>query len=351
MKTTFKPKKLVEQVIVITGASSGIGLATAKLAASSGARVVLSSRNGEELERLASELRDRGGQAIAFEADVSSTEAMQALADEAVRRFGDIDTWVNNAGLSVYGKLSEVPMDEKRRVFEVNFWGVVNGCRAAVKHFKGRGRAGTIINVGSVLSDRAIPLQGIYVASKHAIKGYTDSLRMELEKDKLPIAVSLVKPSAIDTPYTVHARNHMEEAPQNPPPVYAPEVVARAILECAAHPKRDVIVGGGGKALSLFEKLAPRVMDLYMERTMFEQQKSGRSRHEFPQEESLYSPPRREGQVRGNYKGHVFKRSAYTRAALHPGKSAAAAFLAGSASAGIGVLLWKSLQRSENEKR
>ena len=170
------------------------------------------------------------------------------VAAEAVRAFGGIDTWVNNAGVSIYGKLTEVPMADKKRLFDVNFWGVVNGCRTAVHHMRERG--GTIINIGSIVSDQAVPLQGIYSASKHAVQGYTNALRMELEHDKLPIAVSLVKPSAIDTPYLEHARNYMEAAPSFPPPVYAPEVVATTILKCAERPVRDVTVGGGGRMMT-----------------------------------------------------------------------------------------------------
>src|SRR4029078_7025743 len=173
------------------------------------------------------------GRATHVVADVALPDEMDRVANIAIREFGGFDYWVNHPGLSIYGKLIDVPMENKKRPFDTNFWGVVNGCRTAVRYFAGRG--GTIINVRRVVSDRAIPLQGMYSASKHAVLGYTDALRMELEHDGLPISITLVKPASINTPFIEHARNYMPEAPTFPPPVYAPEVVARAILRCAEH--------------------------------------------------------------------------------------------------------------------
>ena len=306
-----RPKQLKDQVLVITGASSGIGLATAQMAAQRGARVVLTSRNRDELERVTRDITAAGGRATYAVADVANADEVDGVAAEAVRAFGAIDTWVNNAGISIYGKLTEVPIADKKRLFDVNFWGVVNGCRTAVRHLRERG--GTIINIGSIVSDRAIPLQGIYSASKHAVQGYTNALRMELEHDGVPIAVSLVKPSAIDTPYLEHARNYMQVAPSFPPPVYAPEVVARTILQCAERRVREVTVGGGGRMMAVLGAVAPRMTDRYMERAMFDQQKDpvGRNRTM----DSLYTP-KRDGRRTGPYGGHVLQSSAYTRAKM-----------------------------------
>jgi NADP-dependent 3-hydroxy acid dehydrogenase YdfG len=316
---SVKLRKLGEQVVVITGATSGIGLCTAREAARRGARVVLAARNEEELTKLAAEIEAAGGFALAVPTDVTDARAMLRLRDAALDRFGRIDTWVNNAGLSIYGKLHDVDLVEARRLFDVNFWGVVHGSHAAVSALRERG--GVIINIGSVLSDRVIPMQGMYSASKHAVKGYTDALRMEVEMGGLPISVTLIKPSAIDTPYTDHARNHMETAPQNPPPVYAPQVVADAVLFCAEHPRRDVIVGGGGKVFSVLEKIAPRLTDRLMERTMDGMQKSGRPNDG---RDNLFMAPLIEGRERASHGGKAFERSAYTQLALHPGWSAAA---------------------------
>src|SRR5205085_8956246 len=165
-------KKLNEQVVVITGASSGIGLATARMAAKQGARLVLAARTEEALKQLADEITQAGGAAIYVVADVGREEDVRRIAAEAVARFGGFDTWVNDAGVSIYGKITDVPTEDLRRLFETNFWGVVYGSRAAAEHLRTRG--GALINVGSALSDRALPLQGMYCASKHAVKGFTD---------------------------------------------------------------------------------------------------------------------------------------------------------------------------------
>ncbi len=318
----FQPKAIDHQVIVITGASSGIGLATALKAAAAGAKVVLASRDDRELAGVVADIRSRGGKAVHFAADVADPDQVLAIAEHAISAYGRIDTWVNNAGLAIYGTLSQIPLAEKRRLFDVNFWGVVHGCRAAVPHLRASG--GTIINIGSVLSERVIPLQGIYAASKHAVKAYTDGLRMELEAEGSPIVVTLVKPSSIDTPFTAHARNHLDVHPRFPGPVYAPDVVADTILACAVHPHRDIFVGGAARAFSLMETFMPRLADRMMERTMYSAQRSSEPPHGV---DSLYEPHGDEGHTRGSHRGHVATSSVYTRAALHPalGWSAAAA--------------------------
>lgn len=167
-------------------------------------------------------------------------------------------------------------------------------------------------NIGSVVSDRAIPLQGIYNAAKHAVKGYRDTLRMELEEEGAPISVSLVKPAAVNTPYIEHARNYMDAEPEYPPPVYAPEVVARAILRCAERPIRDVTVGGAGKVITTMAAVAPRLTDRHMERTMFRQQMREGPRHVG---DSL-NAPQQDGQRRGPSGRLTLRHSAYARAAL-----------------------------------
>jgi short-subunit dehydrogenase len=331
----MKLKRLRDQTIVITGASSGIGLATARMAAARGARVLLTSRNEHDLRRVTQEICARGGRAAFAVADVADPEAVEEVARAAVREFGGIDTWVNNAGVSIYGRLEEVPLADKRRLFETNFWGVVHGCRTAVKHLRQRG--GALINIGSIVSDRAIPLQGIYSASKHAVLGYTDALRMELEHDRIPIAVSLVKPSAIDTPYLDHARNYMSQAPNFPPPVYEPDLVANAILRCAERPTREITVGGGGRMLALMGRVAPRTMDRYMEAAMFRQQQD--PDRPADHEDSLYAPSR-DGLARGPYDGHVMKSSAYTSTMLS-GATRALPLIAAGLALAAGARRWR----------
>src|SRR5688572_22836103 len=295
-------KPLNEQVIVLTGATSGIGLVTARMAAEQGAKLVLTARNQEALEKLREEINVNGGDAIAVAADVSNEDEVLKVAAEAISEFGNFDTWINNAGVSIYGKLEEVPVEDSRQLFETNFWGVVNGSLIAARNLKLFG--GAIINIGSTLSDRAIPLQGMYCASKHAVKGFTDALRMELEAEQAPISVTLIKPSAIDTPYKDHAKNYMGVQPENPPPVYAPETVAEAILHCAENPVRDVFVGGGGNALSVAGNYVPRLTDKYMEATMIDQQMSDRP-DDGRSDDGLYESHDSTLTERGGYDGHV----------------------------------------------
>jgi short-subunit dehydrogenase len=327
-------KKLKDQVIVITGASSGIGLVTARMAARGGARLVLAARNEEALRRLADEIKRNGGEAIYTVADVGSEKQVRAVARDAIQRFGGFDTWINDAGVSIYGRMLDVATEDHRRLFETNFWGVVYGSLEAARHLRGRGGkyGGAIINVGSTLSDRAILIQGMYSSSKHAVKGFTDALRMELEEAGAPVSVTLIKPAAIDTPYPQHAKNYMNEEPDLPAPVYAPEVVAEAILHCAEHPERDVFAGAGGKMLSALGQYAPRVADKLMETAFVSQQKSGRPARR--RRDALHAPTFGLKE-RGEYKGHVAESSLYTKASLHPVVTVAALLGAGLAIAAL----------------
>jgi short-subunit dehydrogenase len=325
-------KSLHEQVMVITGASSGIGLATAQAAASHGAKVVLAARNAEALAEIVEQIRRDGGEAIHVAADVGTREAVQGIADAAITRYGRIDTWVNDAGLSIFGRLEEVSDEDHARLFQTNFWGVVYGSLVAVPHLKQSG--GVLINLGSVASDIAFPLQGMYCASKHAIKGFTDALRIELEEAGADVAVTLIKPAAIDTPFPQHARNYTGREPKLPPPVYDPREVALAILSAAERPQRDIYVGGAGRLMTAFQAVAPRTFDR-IGRSMIAQQM---------RDEPSRNPPGalhaagEDGQVRGDHPGYVQRHSFYTRSAIHPaatgllltaGVAAAAALMRG----------------------
>lgn len=258
MSLSLKP--LDQQVIVVTGASSGIGLATALEAARKGARVVLTARSERTLEQIVERIRAEGGSAIAVAADVANRVEVERVAETAVDTFGRIDTWVNDAGVSIYGRLDEVSEEDSRRLFETNFWGVVNGSLAAIPHLLKQG--GALINVGSEVSDAVVPLQGMYSASKHAVKGFTDALRVELEDmDHAPIVVTLIQPTAVDTPFPQHARNYMPREPKLPTPQIDPEDVADAILEAAREPTRERKVGIMARLNTAMAKAVPALAD------------------------------------------------------------------------------------------
>ena len=242
MRVRLKP--LGQQVIVVTGASSGIGLATARQAARAGAKVVLVARGGPALDAAVLGITASGGQALAVVADVGDLEQVKAVSENAVEAFGRIDTWVSNAGVAIYADVVTTPRDEHERLFRTNYWGAVNSAQVAVAALRDHG--GALITVGSIASDMGSPVMGAYAASKHAVKGYIDSLRIELNRDKVPVSVSLIKPAGIGTPLNAHVANHRPGAARIPPPVYAPELVAKVILHAAAHPVRERIVGGAG---------------------------------------------------------------------------------------------------------
>jgi len=252
-------KPLGQQVVVITGASSGIGLATARMAARAGAKLVLSARSEQTLNSIAQGIRDSGGEAIACVADVGDRAQVETVAQAALERFGHIDTWINDAGVAIYGKLWVASEEDNRRLFDTNFWGVVNGSLAALPHLRSHG--GALINVGSEVSDAFVPLQGMYTASKHAVKGFTDALRVELELEEAPVSVTLIQPTAVNTPYPQHARNYMDKEPRLPDPQVDPDDVAEAILDAAVKQKRDIKVGTMSKLNTMTAKIMPSAAD------------------------------------------------------------------------------------------
>lgn len=258
-KPTLKP--LNQQAIVITGATSGIGLATARRAARGGACVFMIARGEKDLRALCEELQGTGARIAWAAADVADYDALAEAADKCRRLFGGFDTWINNAGVSIIGSVLETTLEDQRRLFETNYWGVVNGSTIAAEHLRGRPGGGAIINVGSTLSDAPSPIRGAYSASKHAVKGFTNALRMELLREQAPISLSLVKPAAVDSLYDHHARNLAGYAAQSPQPVYATHVVADAILWCATHPMREITVGGGGRLIASFYAALPGIAE------------------------------------------------------------------------------------------
>lgn len=230
-----------DRVVVVTGASSGIGRATVQRLAEDGATVVAAARRKEALQELADSLADAPGEVVPMALDVTEAAAVEELADEVVGRFGRLDAWVNNAAVHLFGRFEELPYDDWRRVIDTNVFGYVHGARAAIPYFREQGH-GVLVNVGSMLSTVPTPLQSAYVTSKFAIKGLTDSLRQELQ-DAPEIAVTLILPGPIDTPMFQSAGNHTGRRVQAPSPTIAATRVANAIVSAIEHPRREVPIG------------------------------------------------------------------------------------------------------------
>jgi short-subunit dehydrogenase len=264
MRNRLRIKPLDRQVMVITGATSGIGLSTARAAAARGMRLVLAARNEQALTAVREDLTAKGAQVAVVAADVGDEAQVRSIAQAAIDAYGGFDTWVNNAGVSIVGALSDTPTADQRRLFETNYWGVVYGSLIAVEHFREREGGGVLINIGSTLGDLALPLQGASAASKAAVASFTKALRMELMAENAPISVTLVKPSTVDTPHKDHARKLTDAAQKNPPPVYAAPLIAEAILYAARHKVRELTVGTTGGLLGALNAVAPSAAEPLM---------------------------------------------------------------------------------------
>ncbi|HEY0925787.1 SDR family oxidoreductase [Brevundimonas sp.] len=324
-----------KQTIVVTGATSGIGLAVARRAAKAGACVFLIARGEKDLAALCEELQATGARVAWSVADVADPDALAEAADKCRRLFGGFDTWINNAGVSIFGPIRETTLEDQRRLFETNYWGVVNGSILAAERLRERPWGGAIINVGSILSDAPMPVQGVYSASKHAVKGFTNALRMELMRDDAPVSLSLVKPAALDTPYSRHARNLTGYAVHNPQPVYSTRVAADTILYCATHPIREITVGGGGRLIASLYNALPGVAEPLLARFAPSLMRDRRSAWT-PDDDGLYDPSD-DGLDEEVHYPMVRQFSALAEVRKHPGIAAGAvAVLAG---VGLATLL------------
>jgi NAD(P)-dependent dehydrogenase (short-subunit alcohol dehydrogenase family) len=340
MQPRLKP--LLDQVVVIVGASSGIGRQTAHRFAERGARLVLVSRDGPVLASLAAEVRQLGApDALTVEADVSVPEAMEHVATQAVERFGRIDTWAHVAGVDVWAPFERTPPEEFRRVIEVNLLGPAYGAMAALPRLRTAG-GGALIIVSSIDADVPLPYQTAYVASKHGVKGFVRSLRMELAAEGAPIAVAQVQPAAIDTPLFRVARTRLGVEPKPPGPVYDPDVVAELIVHAAEHPSRDLYAGGGGWGLALLSRVAPGVTDVVLSRVGEPLQRSDTPKS--PTDPANLDGPMSAGEVHGGYGGRGF--SVANKVQMLPG-----AVRVGAIAAAVGGLVVLARGRDGNEGR
>jgi len=304
------PQPVAEQVVVITGASSGIGRATALAFAAAGARVVCAARSAEALGTLVEQIRAGGGLAVAAPTDVADPVQVRALADLAERTYGRIDTWVSNAAVGVWGRVEDITDEEFDRVMRVNFLGQVHGVHAALPALR-RAGGGTIIGVVSVEGARAVPLQGPYTASKFALRAFYDTLRTELAQEGAPIGVTAILPASIATPFFEHARSKLGVMAKPPPPVYAPEVVARSIVYAAGHPRREILVGGAAAAFALAQRLSPALTDAVLS---IRRLGAGSQRTDRPDNgvDNLDAPLDGPGRIWGAFPGRVLRSSPFT---------------------------------------
>lgn len=263
----------MSRVVMITGASAGVGRAAAHAFAREGARIGLLARGVERLEATRREIEDLGGQALVISADVSDADAVEAAAVSVEQQFGPIDVWVNNAMTSVFSPIKEMTAAEFKRVTEVAYLGYVNGTLAAIRRMLPRDR-GVIIQVGSALAYRGIPLQAAYCAAKHAIQGFCDSLRCELLHDKSRVQVCMIQMPALNTPQFGWVKSRLPRKAQPVPPIYQPEVAADAILHASHHPRRELWVGLPALQAILGNKIAPGLLDHYLAKTGYDGQQT-----------------------------------------------------------------------------
>ena len=281
-------RPLNEQVVVISGAGSGIGRATARRFAQHGARLVVGSRNMEGVNAILGEIKAAGGQGVGMQVDVARREQVDALAQLAMNTYGRIDTWVNNAGVSIYAKFETVTEEEVRRLFDVNFLGTVHGMWTAIPLLRAGG-GGTIVNVASVVGRRGLPLQNFYSSTKFAIIGLTESLRVEYRTQKENIHFSIVCPPSVDTPFYDNALTKMGYTAKPLPVVLPADAVAKDIVKCATRARREVWVGWVGKAFVSTSILFPWFMDWFITRLGFAAQQTTEPKRP-DGEAALYGP-------------------------------------------------------------
>jgi NAD(P)-dependent dehydrogenase (short-subunit alcohol dehydrogenase family) len=313
---------MAREVVVVTGATSGVGRATIREFARTGASLGLLARGEDGLEAAAREVRSFGGRAVPFPADVSDHDQVERAAASIESELGPIDVWVNNAMTTVFAEVVDISPDEFRRVMDVNYLGTVNGTLAALRRMMPRD-GGAIVQVGSALAHRSIPLQSAYCASKHAVHGFTQSLRDELLHRKSGIRLSIVQLPGLNTPQFDHCESKMPRKAQPVPPIYQPEVAARAIVWAAHHKRREVWVGGSTVATILANRLLPGALDHYLARTNYQAQQS-----EEPEDPdrpaNLWKPVPGDPRAHGRFDDKAHPRSLQAWATTHRAISAAA---------------------------
>ena len=309
-------KPVEEQVVALVGASSGIGRETALRLAARGARVVVSARSREGLDSLVEEIRSAGGEATAVVADAAVFDQVKSVAESAVEEHGRLDTWVHLAAVGLYATFEQTTPQEFKRVIDVNLMGQVYGAMAALPHIKREG-SGALVHISSVEARRSAPFHSAYATSKHGIDGFLESLRVELRREGWPIGVTNVMPAAINTPFFDKARTKLGVKPKGFPPMYAPGVVADAIIHAAEKAPRDIVAGGAGKGLILGQRLSPRLMDALMLLGGFGSQQTDEPKPE-DAPAALFAPVEGKDRAEADFGGQTLSRSLTTWLDTHP---------------------------------
>jgi NADP-dependent 3-hydroxy acid dehydrogenase YdfG len=294
-------------VVAITGASAGVGRATARAFARQGARIGLLARGRDRLEAARREVEELGGQAIAVPTDVADASQVEAAADAVERMFGPIDIWVNNAMTSVFSPFKDMTAEEFRRVTDVTYHGFVHGTMAALRRMLPRNR-GTIVQVGSALAERSIPLQSAYCGAKHAVRGFTDSIRSELIHDKSRVRITMVHLPGLNTPQFEWVKSRLERKAQPVPPIFQPEVAADAILWVVRHPKREIMVTMSTMKAMWGNKVIPGVLDRYLAEKAYSGQQTDRP-DDPNRPNNLWEPPHGDPGARGAFDDRAHGRS------------------------------------------
>jgi short-subunit dehydrogenase len=325
------------QTVVLTGASAGVGRATAREFARRGARIALVARNEDALEAAAEEVRRAGGTPLIVPTDVAHAEQVEAAAERTERELGPIDVWVNDAMASVFARVWDIEPAEFERVTQVTYLGAVYGTMAALKRMRPRNR-GAIVQVGSALAYRGIPLQSAYCGSKHGIKGFTEALRTELMADKSGVHVTMVHLPGLNTTQFGFVRTKLPRTPRPVAPVYQPEIAARAIVHAAAHPRRRAYWVGGSTVMTIIgNRVAPWFADWYLARTAIKGQQTDRPADEHRRHtDYLFEPVPGDHGSHGSFDDEAKARSPQAVLSRHRGAVAAgAAGLAAGATAAL----------------
>lgn len=333
------------EVVVITGGTAGVGRATARRFAAAGAHVAILARGGDGLAQTAREIERLGGRALPIQADVADAERVFAAADQIERELGPIDIWINNAMTTIFGRVDQLAPAELRRVTDVTYHGYVWGTQAALRAMRPR-RRGTIVQVGSALAYRAIPLQSAYCAAKHAIRGFTDALRSELLHDGMPIELTMVQLPAVNTPQFRWCENKLDVEPQPVPPIFEPEVIADALYFAAHHPRREIFIGASTIRAILGQKIVPGLLDRYLSSVGYEGQSSGVPRRDGERPSNLFEPVAGDHGAHGDFGLRARKRDVIARVGTWLGAAGVQTVFASAVLAAIAGATWLVARRT-----